>query len=291
MSKVLVTGATGFVGQHISKGLSDKGHQLYVVSRNKQKVKNTIQYPAEIVEGDLSQGPISIPDVDAIVHLLGEPVFGRWNDEKKKRIYQSRVLGTRNLAASIKNKETFLLAASAMGYYPANNEDHTEYAEPGSDFLAKVCIDWEREIKAATKRTAIFRISMVLGKEGGALEKMLPPFKMGVGGPLGTGEQWVSWVHVDDLARMFVWAFENNKTGVFNASAPEPVTNRDFSRTLATLLHRPLGPRVPRFVLKTMFGEAADVMLASQRSIPQNLLKEGYRFQYPSLEIALKNLI
>lgn len=289
--RVLVTGATGLIGHAICQKLAQRKDQIFVVSRNKEKAKQSLGIQCEIIEGDISNGPIALPDLDVVIHLLGEPVIGRWTEEKKKKIYSSRIESTRNLGLSLKSQHVHLLAASAIGYYPSGDAEATEFSRPGKDFLSQVCIDWERENKKIGGDVTIFRISPVLAKEGGALAKMLTPFKMGVGGPLGSGKQWMSWIHIEDLANAFIWALEKKKFGIFNAAAPGSLTNEDFSRALADALHRPLGPRVPKFALKLMFGEAAEVLLASQRVVPAALLRDGFKFKFPMIKDALKDLL
>lgn len=286
--KILLTGGTGLVGQNVAKKLIGLGHEIVVITRSSDK---KIPYPCDVVVGDLGRSPIDrLPKVQAVVHLMGESVAeGRWTAQKKKEIYDSRIVSTRNLRESLKGQTYKLVSASAIGYYPlSDGNDITEASGPGSDFLSKVCVDWESEVRAASSQWSIIRIGIVLSKEGGALKKMLPAFKLGLGGPLGTGEQWMSWIHIDDLSEMIVWSL--GKSGVFNGVAPQPVTNRDFSRTLSAALRRPLGPRVPRFVLKMALGEMADFVLGSQKIFPQRTLGEGFKFRYPDLVSALKQL-
>jgi uncharacterized protein len=289
--RVLVTGATGLIGHAICQKLAQRKDQIYVVSRDKEKAKQSLGIQCEVIEGDLTKGPLSVPDLDVVIHLLGEPVIGRWTEEKKKKIYSSRIESTQNLGLSLRSQHIHLLAASAIGYYPSGDAEATEFSRPGKDFLSQVCIDWERESKKVGGDVTIFRISPVLAKSGGALAKMLPPFKMGVGGPLGSGKQWMSWIHIEDIASAFIWSLENKKFGVFNAAAPETLTNRDFSKILAEVLHRPLGPKVPKFALKLMFGEAAEVLLSSQRVTPAALLRDGFKFKFPTAKEALENLL
>lgn len=289
--KILITGATGLVGHVIGEKLA-RQHQVFVLSRNRAKAENSKTFPCEVIEGDLTKGPLqNLPDLDAVIHLMGEPVIGRWTEEKKRKIYDSRVVSTKNLASSLRNKNIHLLSASAIGIYSEGEEAKTESSPAGQGFLADVCTDWEKEAQSVSDHVAIVRISLVLSKNGGALEKMLPPFKLGVGGPLGSGEQWNSWIHIDDLANIFIWALDNKKTGVFNAAAPDVLRNKDFSKILAKVLNRPLGPKVPKLALKLIFGEAASVMLASQKVVPERLLKEGFKFQFADLSKALENIL
>jgi uncharacterized protein len=289
--KVLVTGATGLVGRAICKKLHDRQDKIFIISRERDKAEKSMIVPCEVIEGDLSRSALDLPDVDAVIHLMGESVMGRWNEDKKKRIYNSRVESTRNLRTSLKGQMVHLLSASAVGYYPSSDEIMTEKSGPGEDFLAKVCIDWEIEVKKTAMNHTIFRISPVMAKEGGALEKMLPPFKMGIGGPLASGAQWMSWIHIEDLSAAFVWALETKKFGIYNAAAPENLRNLDFTKVLCDTLGKRMGPKVPKFALKLMFGEATDALLASSRVKPDHLQREGFRFKFPILKAALEDLL
>ena len=272
---ISVSGASGFIGRHLMKSLSQAGHSLRALSRNAP--------PAES---------------DAIIHLAGEPVAQRWTAAAKRRILDSRVVGTRNLVEALgrltRRPET-LICASAIGYYGSRGDELlTESSAPGSGFLPEVCVAWEREAQAAEAfgiRVVRVRTGLVLDAHGGALVRMLPPFRMGVGGRLGSGRQWMSWIHLEDLAALFQFAVESQIRGALNAVAPHPVTNSDFTRELARALGRPAVIPVPEFALRLLFGEMADVLLASQRVAPSAAQAAGFRFRFPQLAPALAGLL
>lgn len=235
--------------------------------------------------------------IDVIFHLAGEPIAeGRWDSAKKARIRETRVTGTRRLVdalESLPNRPPVLISASAVGYYgDRGDEILDESSPPGKDFLAEVCQAWEAEaLRAAARgvRVVTARIGVVLGDGGGALTRMLVPFKLGLGGRLSDGRQWMSWIHLDDLAGLLLQAAENSAiAGPMNAVAPEPLTNREFTRSLAAALHRPAIFPVPKFALNLAFGEMSSILLASQRVLPQVALKAGYRYRYPKLADALR---
>jgi uncharacterized protein (TIGR01777 family) len=298
--RALVTGATGFVGPHLLRRLD----RPIVLSRNAAQARKKLsQVGADAREWDLNAGPPP-PDVfggvDIVFHLAGEGVAsGRWTKAKKQRIRDSRVTGTRNLVEGLTGATTrpkVLVSASAVGYYGSRGEETlTEQSPPGDDFLAEVCIDWEREAQRAAAfgiRTATLRIGVVLGAEGGALAKMLPPFKLGLGGPLGNGKQWIPWIHVEDLASLFVHvAKRDNIQGPVNAVAPGIVRNREFTKVLAKELHRPAIFRAPYLGLRIVFGEIAQVLFASQKVEPRAAVASDFQFRYPRLEEALRAVI
>ena len=248
--KVLITGATGLVGREIGKKIANLGHQVFVVSRNAEKAKLDCPFPCEVIEGSLDQNLISDPrfkSIEAVIHLAGESVAeSRWSDEKKKRIHDSRSLGTKHLIESLSGASLkVFLSTSASGYYgDRKNEILDESSLAADDFLAAVCKDWESPIFDLQKskqfpdcRFAIFRVGVVLSAFGGAMLKMIPPFRRGVGGAVGTGQQWMSWIHLQDLAEAYVQALTDSKfVGVINAVSPEPLQNKDFSEKLAKAL-------------------------------------------------------
>jgi uncharacterized protein (TIGR01777 family) len=270
--KIAITGASGFVGRHVAERL--KSHELRAVSTR------TGPRPAEFA------------GCDAVVHLAGEPVAQRWTTEARERIRSSRVEGTRAVVEAMRaNPPKVLLSASAVGYYGSRGDEVlTESSGPGDDFLARVAVEWEREALAIGTRVAILRIGMVLGN-GGALARMLTPFRMGVGGRIGDGRQWMSWIHIADLARLVEFAIQSDVRGVMNAVAPNPVRNADFTRELAKALHRPAIFPVPRVALKMLFGQMAEVVFASQRVMPEAALRAGFRFEYPEVGAALRDLV
>jgi uncharacterized protein (TIGR01777 family) len=242
--------------------------------------------------------PESIANADAIVHLAGEPVAQRWTPEVKNKIRESRVGGTRRLVEALakqKHRPAALVSSSAAGFYGSRGDEIlTESSAPGSDFLAEVCQQWENHAAAAESlgiRVARIRTGIVLGKGGGALEQMLPPFKAFVGGRLGSGKQWMSWIHLDDLVGIICHALDNPVSGAVNGTAPNPVTNTDFTSELARALHRPAIFPVPEFAIKTIFGEMAGIVLASQRILPKAAEGAGYQFRYPQLGPALRAVV
>lgn len=276
--KVSITGARGFIGSRVAEKLTRSGHVVNPLPRD----------PAiENVSGS-----------DAIVHLAGETVAQRWTPKAKQRIYASRVDGTRHLVSvlgSSADRPRVLVCASAVGIYGSRGDEIlTESSSPGDDFLARLVLDWERAAQVAETfgiRVVNLRFGLVLGK-GGALAKMLPPFRLGLGGRLGSGQQWVSWIHIDDAVNLIIFAMEHDQVrGPLNATAPNPVTNLEFTRQLASALHRPAIFPVPPFALKLLYGEMAETVLASQRAMPAAARTPGFRFQYPDLAPALANVL
>lgn len=296
--KALVTGATGFIGRGLVASLA---HPV-VLSRGPERARRELGAvdshpwdpaaeppPAEVFEG-----------VEAVFHLAGDPIAeGRWNDAKKRRLRESRVLGTRHLIetlGTIKKRPGVLVAASAVGYYgDRGDETLDERTAPGKGFLADLCVDWEAEAMKATglgMRVVMVRIGMVLGASGGALAKMLLPFKIGAGGRLGSGRQWMGWIHVDDLVGLFLFAAgTKGVSGPINGVAPVPVTNAEFTRTLGSVLRRPAAFPAPASMLRLALGEFADVLLSSQRVLPAAAEMAGYTFRHPRLEGALREIL
>ncbi|MCX7978976.1 MAG: TIGR01777 family oxidoreductase, partial [Bdellovibrionaceae bacterium] len=246
--RVLVTGATGLVGRQLGILLVQRGHKVYVLSRSKEKAKLVCPFPCEVLEGDLAASKfpsLSEIELDAVINLAGESVVGaRWSEESKKEISRSRVDFTKNLVGSLKNIKKFI-SASAIGFYGEGGENDLTVSSPSDgSFLSEVCRQWEEEAFQARHlgaKVSCLRIGIVLSREGGALEKMLFPFKAGVAGALGSGQQWMSWIHIRDLVRLLVHTLENDAPPVINAVAPNPVRNLDFSRALAKVLGRWLG--------------------------------------------------
>lgn len=302
--KILITGATGFVGREIGKKLIQNGHQLVVTSRNKLKAKDVLPFPAEIIQWDgLSEMTDykTLKGVEAVCHLAGEPVAEkRWNEQVKKDIYDSRVLGTKYLKNSLEKAGASVqsfVSASAIGYYgDRNSEVLTEESLIGQGFLTKVCDDWEKavfenQILSCKPRYAVLRIGIVLGRSGGALSKLTPIFKKGVGGAIGSGKAWMSWIHLQDLANAFVFVLENKKaSGVFNATAPTPVTNKVFTKALGKVLKVPTIATVPPLALDLLYGEMAQVVKASQRVSSQKLIENGFGFQFQKIDEALMDI-
>ncbi|WP_413942757.1 TIGR01777 family oxidoreductase [Bdellovibrio sp. HCB-162] len=293
--RILITGATGLLGKEIGKVLAEKGHELLAVSRNLTKAREVLPFPCEIVVGDLNDGPLKDPrlkTVEAVINLMGETVVERWNEEKKERIYNSRVVATRNLIASLPADAKVFVSGSAIGYYgDCGSEFLYEEHSPGKDFLAKLCVDWEAEAGKAPGRKVFIRTGLVLSRHGGALDEMLFPFRAGVGGVLGEGQQWMSWIHIKDIVGLFVFALENPKAqGAINGCAPFPVTNKEFSQTLAEAVGRSLGPSVPHMILKLIYGETADVILSSIRGSAEKAEALGYQFHFSELKEALNEI-
>lgn len=302
MKNVLVTGATGFIGSRVCDALHQKDYSVNVVSRDPERARTKLNSVNEIYtwNPETEQLPSeAASDVNVVIHLAGEAIAGRWNAEKKQRIRDSRVLSTQNLVGSITSLETkpdVLVCASAIGLYgDSGDEVFTETTPVGTDFLAEVCQEWETESQKACEsgiRVVSVRIGLVLGIGGGLLEQVLPPFKMGVGGKLGSGNQWMSWIHIDDVIGIILFAIENDEIeGALNATAPTPVRNLEFTKTLGSVLRKPTIFPVPTFGLKIMMGEFANFVLLSQNVIPEKTEASGYKFKYPSLESALKNLL
>jgi len=288
--RCIVSGGTGFVGRRVVARLRERGHEVAIWSR-----RAAAPFEWDPLCGEPS--PESLEGVDAVVHLAGEPVAQRWNAEVKDRIRDSRVLGTRALVEAIgrlNRKPAVLVSASAIGFYgDRGDEVLTEASAGGQGFLVDVCRGWEAEADGAARfgvRVAKLRIGFVLGKDGGALAQMAPIFRAGVGGPLGSGRQWMPWIHADDVAELFAHAVEAPVSGVWNATAPHPVTNAEFTRELGKALHRPAVFPVPPFALKLAFGELGQHMLDSARVMPEAATKAGFAFGYPTIDRALAGL-
>ena len=302
MANVLVTGGTGFIGTRVCTALHQQGDTVRVLSRNPTRAQGKLKWAREFYgwAPETEKLPSeATSDVNAVVHLAGETIAGRWNTEKKQRIRDSRVLSTRNLVTSLETVDTkpdVLVCASAIGYYGGSGDDHfTEVSPVGTDFLAEVCQEWEAEAQKAIAfgiRVVMVRIGLVLGLGGGLLAQVLLPFKMGVGGVLGSGRQWMSWIHVDDVIGIVLHALENSEiSGPLNATAPVPVRNTEFTKTLGSVLRRPTLLPVPKFGLKLMMGEFADFVLLSQNVLPEKTEVSGYEFRYRTLEPALRDLL
>jgi uncharacterized protein (TIGR01777 family) len=286
--KVLLTGATGFVGTHLTERLEAAGHTVLPVSRRADALYNWSG--ASLMRG--------VHESDAVVHLAGENLFAkRWNAKQKQILWSSRYDGTRTIATLVaERKPACFVSASAIGYYGAHGDEVLQEGAPrGQDFLADLCADWEAATSPAAEagvRTAIVRIGVVLGPDGGALSKMLTPFKLGVGGPLGDGKQWMSWVHVEDLVALIAFLLENPKaSGVFNATAPRPVTMNELSSALGRALHRPAMFRVPAPMLKLALGDVADVLLTGQRVEPRRAREAGFQFRFTDIDAALRDIV
>lgn len=294
--KICISGASGLVGQDLSQRLKEAGHSLVALSRS-GRVDGSVRWDPE--RGELNAGALA--DVDAVVHLAGESIAeGRWTQAKKQRIRDSRVKSTTLLAetlARMPEGPRTLISASAIGYYgDRGDEICSEDSPPGEGFLPEVCLAWEESCAAAEQaglRVVKLRIGLVMSPKGGALAKMLLPFRMGGGGVLGSGRQYVSWIALEDLVRMIEFALgEQTLSGPHNAVAPEPVTNAEFTKTLGHVLHRPTLVPMPAFAARLAFGEMADaLLLASTRVIPKRIQQAGFAFRYPQLEAALRSML
>ena len=287
--RISVTGGTGRIGGRLVARLRDRGDEVTVLSRSG--------------EGDARWDPESEPAPaaalegrDAVVHLAGEDVAQRWSADAKQRIRDSRELGTRNLVAGLRAVSSppgVLVSASASGYYgPRGDEEVDESAPPGKDFLAEVCVAWEDEAQKAEElgvRVTRVRTGVVLDRHGGALAKMLPPFKLGIGGPVAGGRQWMPWIHLDDHLSILVAAIDDDRwSGPVNASAPNPVTNRELSKALGRALHRPAVAPVPALALRALYGEMATIVTTGVRMVPARALALGHSFAHPEIDEALR---
>ena len=295
--KVLITGASGLVGTELQKSFAAQGYEMLLASRKVATDDRHIQWSVE----DGFTDPEKLEGIDAVVHLAGENVSGlRWTDDKKKAIRDSRVLGTRNVVDAIsklKNKPKVFVASSAIGFYgERGDEEVTESSAAGDNFLAEVSKAWEAESRRAEDagiRTVLLRTGIVLSKDGGALSTMLVPFKLGVGGVVGSGKQWMSWISLPDEIDVINFVIDNeNIRGAVNAVSPNPVTNHDFTKTLGEVLYRPTFFPLPEFAVSMVFGEMGDVLLlASTKVLPKRLEDAGFEFKYPNLKEADENAV
>jgi hypothetical protein len=295
---VLITGATGFVGTRLTESLTSKGHHVTALTRSPEKAAARTRGVDFVRWNPGEPAPIeAVANADAIVNLAGESVNGRWSDAKKARIMDSRVQATRALVDAIAQTggNKVLVSASAVGYYGDRGDELlTEQSVPGNGFLMEVTRRWEEEALAAEKsgtRVAIFRFGIVLGPEGGALGKMLPLAKLGVNGPLGSGDQWWPIIHIDDVVKGMEAALTRDYTGVYNLVAPQPVRQKDFASTLGRVIRRPSILWTPAFALRLVQGEFADEILFSKRVVPERLLASGFEFDHPDLEEGLRHLL
>ena len=297
--KLVITGGTGFIGSALCARLLELGHSLILFTRAPAPAavsadKKWLTWKP----GSSGSWEQAIEGVDGVINLAGEPIAKRWTEKQKEKIASSRIDTTRALVTTIakaKEKPKFLINASAVGYYgPRGNETFTEEAGPGSDFLSRVCSAWENEAKRAEDygaRVITLRTGIVLGKGGGALAKMLLPFKLFVGGPLGSGEQWMSWIQLEDVIGLILFLLEHpDARGAINVTAPNSVTMNEFCKSLGDVLNRPSWAPVPTFALRLLLGEMADMLLTGQRVLPAQAQKLGYTFKYPTLREALEAL-
>jgi uncharacterized protein (TIGR01777 family) len=305
--RVAVTGATGLIGSAVVHALIDRGDYVVALTRDSARARSVLGSGAEPHDwpnpAQAPPPPAALDGAGGVIHLLGEPIAQRWSEQGKRAIRDSRVLGTRQLVAGIaalpqERRPRTLISQSAAGYYgPRGDERLDETAEAGDDFLADVTRAWEREATAAAGvdpdlRVALTRTGVVLAARGGALARMLPPFKLGVGGPVAGGRQYVPWIHLDDVARAMLHLLDDDRaTGPINLTAPEPATNAELSRALGHVLHRPAVLPVPGAILRLMYGEMASVVLTGQRVVPRRLIELGYEFAHSDLEAALGDVL
>jgi len=299
--KIVMTGATGLIGRSLCRALTYDGHEVVGLSRSPEKARGLAV--AEMLRWEPQSGPPpeqALNGVDAVIHLAGEPIAAhRWSDEQKKSIRDSRIISTRNLVNAFRmmdRKPAAFISGSAIGFYGDRKDEKLyEDSAAGHGFMSEVCRAWEAEAEQVRYfgiRVVQVRTGVVLSKEGGALQKMLMPFKLGLGGPIGSGRQWFPWIHIDDIAGIFRHALTTpSMSGPVNAVAPEPVTNAEFTKQLGRALHRPAFLPVPKFGLQALMGEMSDVLLSSHRVIPKAALEAGYEFIYPTLAPALANLL
>jgi len=299
--KITVTGATGLIGRRVVARLLERGDAVTVLSRDLDKARQALgDVETHVWNAESDPAPSgALLGRDGVVHLAGEPVAQRWTTKNKQAISDSRELGTRNLVAGLRGTDPrpgVLVSASAVGYYgPRGDEPVDESATAGDDFLAQVSVAWEREAQAAAElglRVVNIRTGVILAEDGGALAKMLPPFKAGVGGPVAGGKQYIPWIHLDDEVSLILAALDNDDwSGPFNAAAPEPVTNRELSKTLGKVLRRPAFAPVPALAVKALYGEMAEVVTTGQRAVPAKALASGFEFQHTGLEAALRDVL
>jgi len=299
--KILITGGTGFVGTQLTSRLVKDGHEVTILTRSLKGAKGSLPGISHL-QGDPSQkGPWqeTIKDHDAVINLAGASIFSKWTEEHKKAIRESRVNTTRNIVEGIPShpeKSFPLFSTSAVGYYGfCGDEELTEESPHGDDFLARIASEWEGEaLKAREKgaRVVITRFGIVMGEKGGALGQMIPLFKKFIGGPIGSGRQWFSWVHIKDLAEAFTFLLKHPEiSGPVNVCSPNPVRNKDLAKALGRALRRPSFMPAPGFMIKLALGEFGSVILEGQRVIPKRLLDSGFAFQYPEIDKALQEIV
>ena len=300
--RVTLTGATGLIGPRLVRELLSRGDEVTVLTRDPAKARAALDGVEAVAWADPGSEPApaeALAGRDAVVHLAGEPVAQRWSDDVKRRILASREHGTRNLVAGLRAsnpRPAALVSSSAVGYYGHHDDERLdEQTPPGSDFLAGVCAAWEREAQAAAEdgtRVVVVRTGIVLDADGGALETMLPFFKLGIGGPVAGGRQYMPWIHLDDLVGIYLQAVDDPTwSGPVNGSAPEPVTNKAFSKALGKVLKRPAFAPVPTLAIKALYGEMAQIVVNGQRAVPARTTELGYEFRHAELEAALRSAL
>lgn len=298
-NKILLTGGTGLIGTRLRAALVGRGDSVTVVTRDPESHRSEVTERLTFV-GPLGQAVPNLASFDAVVHLAGEPILGkRWNARQKEVLRSSRIDSAKLLVdamAAAETKPRVFLCSSAIGYYGDRGDELLpESAQPGSDFMARLCADWEREAQRANEhgiRTVCVRTGIALGPEGGTLKFMLPIFRLAIGGPIGAGRQYMAWIHADDLVRMMIHAIDEEAvSGPINGTAPNPVTNKVFTKALAKAVRRPAFFPAPPFGLRIMLGEVAKVVTGSQRCVPEASQRHGFEFRFPELGPALADLL
>ncbi len=299
--RILMTGATGFIGPYLATRLQREGHSPTILIRSKEEAKG-VPEGVSFLEGDPTRKGAwqsALSEHEAVINLAGASIFSKWTDQQKRLIRESRIETTRNIVEAIepgRNPAFTLLNASAVGYYGFHeDEELTEESPPGDDFLATVALEWEQEALKAKERGArvvITRFGIVLGPGGGALGQMIPLFRKFIGGPIGSGRQWFSWVHMNDLAEAFLFLINHPEiSGPVNVCSPSPVRNVDLARALGRVLHRPSLLPAPAFMIRLVLGEFGSVILKGQRVVPRRLLESGFVFRYPQIDQALETVV
>jgi len=305
--RIFIAGGTGLVGTRLIAKLLARGDQAVVLTRRPEIAQEKWGTRCTVIAGNpMEEGPWmgAVADCDAVVNLVGENVFARrWRAWFKELLYTSRIKSTEHIAAALNQqpllasgKPRVLVNASAIGYYgPRGDEELTESSPPGDDFLARLCVDWEKAAltaSAAGARVVILRVGVVLDRAGGALAKMLTPFRMFVGGPVGSGKQYVSWIHHADMVGLILFGLDTaGAAGPLNATSPNPATNRQLAKALGRALHRPSFWRTPKFMLRLMLGQVASLITTGQRVLPRRALELGYTLQFPDLDAALQDVL
>jgi uncharacterized protein len=299
--RVTLTGASGLIGTKLVRALIARGDDVTVLSRDPARASQSLGVPAEAWQPTAGPAPAAaLAGRDAIVHLAGERVDQRWSESARRAIRSSRETGTRNLVDGLRGAEPrpdVLVSSSAVGYYGPHGDEVVDESVPGGDgdFLGEVCAVWESEAERAEElgmRVVRVRTGVVLDRRGGALARMLTPFRAGVGGPVAGGDQYMPWIHADDLVGIYLAAIDGaHWSGPVNATAPEPVTNREFSRALGRVLHRPAVLPIPGAALRLLYGEMAEIVTEGQRAVPRRALELGYGFAHPDLDEALRDAL